>query len=437
MKMPICPYLDCYGELKGPGDCSQCGRPSKSCGACGARVRLFASYCHVCGRLLLSREKDWLTFKGSPGRLGTSRFKLGWTLSQLDDVNPLQRLNRFLINGPCSSLLTHDAHLFALSVTGSLAVLPLAEGVELKSSPWLFELGAPVSTEPTIHRGSYYVAAGHRLFAFTLSDAAVSGMARRWAFNFGKSVPVCSILAVDDSLYVTLAHDPQYKTGSMVRLDGVSGKEPPKAVVLHNGYMPSSAAGTSDGKEVLFLAADTKDVYCGIVAHHGKEAVLRWRRVDNPPSPVDPVHPIAARSGKIFAIFKRGQSLCRIDAESAKFDEMIVQNARRFSLSANGNVLAVTPSDIVMPTRNLIKALPPGHNVVSQPFILGDVVAVMGLGGGDVWMLDMSTMTRSMMWRVPGASGGITVLAPYGDLLVIGDEKGAVTFARFSVKSTQ
>jgi len=312
-------------------------------------------------------------------------------------------------------------------------VAPLTEGEELQARVWSINLGAPIYADPVIHRGSFYVAAGNQLFACTLSDFAEPSMVERWRFNFRERVPVSALLPVDDSLYVTLAHDPQYQYGSMVRLDGISGAAQPREVELHNGWMPSPAAASSDGKAVFFLAAGTMGLYCGMVSHRGGEPVGEWRHVGNAPSPMDPLHPIAVRGGKIFAVFKQRQTLYRIDAESAWIDNMIAQDARKFSLSANGNVLVVTPGNVVIPTRNLGKEILPGYIVSSQPLLLGDAAAVMGMGGGSVWILDMANPARFREWPVRGAGGGITALAPYGDLLAVGDANGAVTIARFNV----
>lgn len=433
MNMSICPYPDCYGELEGLEVCPQCGQSTKRCPACGAHVRLFASFCSACGKPAPLSDKDWVTFKGSPGCLGTYGFRPTWTFRQLDDMSPLQKIGDLLINGPCHSLLTYDGHLFAVSGTGSIMVVPLAEGVESQGRARFTDLELTVFAEPAIHNGTLYIAAGHRLFAFTLSLLVTPALVLRWHFDFGVSVPVSALLPMGDSLYVTLAHDRYYQKGSMVRLDHIAGTAP-TAVCLHDGSMPSPpAAIASEGNDVLFLVADQRraQLWCGVVSPEGEKPA--WRLVHNPPSPVSPFHPIAVGHGKIFAVFTQGQMLYRIDVESAQIDYMIVGNAKRFSIPGNGHPLVVTPGSIQIPTRDLTQELLPGHNVHSQPVLFGDV-AIVGMGGGEIRVLDMANPARAKVWRVPGARSEITALAPYGEILALGDAIGAVTVARFNVR---
>jgi hypothetical protein len=381
---------------------------------------------------------DWSVFKGSRGCHGAYRLKPTWAFAQLDGDNPLKRTGSFLLNGSCRSILTYDRHIFAVSSTdtdGSIVVAPLMEMEDLQAYCWSLNLRAPVRARAVIHRGSLYVAAGSRLFAFTLSDVGGAALQLRWSFDFRASVPVSVLLPIDDSLYVPVAHDPQYQRGCMIRLDNISSATQPRAVVLHDGLMPSPAAAMeSEPRSVFFLAADTVRLYCGMVSHQdGREPALAWRPVNNAFSPMDPVHPIAVHYGKIFSIFRQDQTLCRIDIQTAQVDDAIVRNARRFSLSTSGSPLVVTAANVMIPARRLAEDLLPGHIVHSHPLLLGDVAAVMGLGDGDVRIFDMANLARFRVWRVPGAGAPVTHLAPYGDILVIGDAFGAITVTEFNV----
>jgi hypothetical protein len=256
----------------------------------------------------------------------------------------------------------------------------------------------------------------------------------RWVVRFD-AVPVITLLPVGDSLYLTLADTRQ--AGEFLRLDGISAQARPRQTAIYQGFIPGSAISypTQAGNLVCFLVSNPQcGLFLGQVLHGSPDTTPRWPQIQGAMSPVDPFYPVTSMAGKLFAVFEKNTTLCRIDINHAQVDMRITPNTKGFALYGQGNVLVTTPMGIRLPHLSQEERFNSGEVIQGHPVVLGNFAAAVGLGEGMVRLYDLSNLARSREWTVSRTPAMVTALAPSGDLLAAGDSNGLVKIGRFQFR---
>lgn len=425
-----CPYFGCPGSIMPGGSCRICGRRTKVCD-CRYHNRLFARFCRDCGRPFGPFDSDWTESRGVPGRNGRSTFSPDHRLAELDYEHPLATVADLDVPGACRSLLVAEGYVFAFWESADQSGVRLArlDGRDMGTTVAVTFPGR-MHAEPLLYDGSLYVACGRALFAYTLSALLDGRQQPRWRVDF-PSMPVASFLAVEHSLYLPLA-DVRGERSALCRVDGIDGETPSLRCLVEGSFRTSCAVQQSaaQGPEVYFLASDAANLFLGSMAHGAGRDTPSWTEVQGAAGDGVSLQALSTLPGRIFAVLDREQSLCCIDIRQAMIMERIATQTQGFALSGRGKVFSTSPVGVRVHAAE--ERLGSGESVQSQPVILGDFAAAVGLSGGAVRLYDMGILSRSREWAAFGMHAQVTHLAPSGEYLVAGSRQGQIRVARFT-----
>src|SRR6185295_8442213 len=110
-------------------------------------------------------QGNWLSYKGSPQRLGLNAASpAGADLPGRGSFELQEKELKLRLEDPCRSLLGYDRHLIALSQNGTIEI----GDPELPAATLRLKAEGPISCEPCVEDGVLYLGAPGRLTAYSL-----------------------------------------------------------------------------------------------------------------------------------------------------------------------------------------------------------------------------------------------------------------------------
>lgn len=428
-----CPYFqpDCP-ERALPIDaasCPQCRRLLKRCSGCGARNRAFANFCRSCGADLAPSQANWVSFKGSPQRLGLIAASLpGREASRGESLEVQEKGCQLQLGDPCRSLLGYDRHLIAISQGGSIEVCD----PELPPPSLRLKADGPVSCEPCIDRGILYLGSPGRLTAYSLGGLSLENprLTALWQLPLS-GTPVQALTVLDNRLYVTVFHQDGRKDVQVI--EDLERNPPAAARVLHTSHRLSWAAADPASRQVIFLSQQGDSTRLCTVTHVAGRAELGSQELSHIPQPFADNVPIALLGGKIFGVFGDEEKLCRLDARTGEFEQSLGTDTKLFSLSRgrdrswDGDGVQIDTNGVIFLRAGFKDPFSPLERVVKgSPLIVQGRAAVLGMQDGRLRIYDLRRLPRNDVRRLTGDGEPISALAAFDNYIAAGNAKGIV-----------
>ena len=423
-----CPYLDCdAANIQGDEThCDKCRGQLKICKKCSTPNRSFAIYCRECGTPLPDSDTDWPIFKQSPQRLGVNRFVITRKFSK---VKPKHE-EHLRLPGRCRSLLVYDNYLFAISQGGEVKVVDISQVPfrELTS----FNTGGNVYSVPALNHGSLYIGTEKSLHAYSLGNlfSGNSSVEPRWTVPVS-ATPVQSLLPVENRLLFTLAYPDRYRGICMISNIETAHPEPPAEI--YKGSHLSSMAGhfTARNKKVYFLSvngSEEVELHC-IDNTSGSELVTL--PVKKAPSKFRKIIPIAIIGASIFVVFRKEETLCRVDTATGEINALICKNVKDFVMAGINEPIVNNSRGLFFKRINRQAELEDGQTIRGNPLVLKDFALVVGMGDGNVHLYDIRKPEIPVVWDVSEQpTEKITALAASKNIIMAGNDKGLVKICR-------
>ncbi|MCP4107908.1 MAG: zinc ribbon domain-containing protein [Desulfobacteraceae bacterium] len=428
-----CPYLNCRSDNTEPGKnaCPDCFRKLKICKNCSEPNRVMAVYCRECGKKLLNSDMKWPVYRGSSQRLGVSRF----TLNPANTNIRIKEKGNFYLPDKCKSLLMDESYLYAFSIDGHIKIIDIFQKPPRESVS--FNVGGPFSSEPALCNGSLYVGTGQGLQAYSLG-ILLSGRPLtkpRW------EVPVAGI--VREMLPVEIRNENSTKNRLLFTIkinnnrdelhavDNIQSSKPDSFKVIDQGRLSSIAIFSSKdktkGKKVYFLSRHQGNINLNRIdyskhADSEKEPIT----IEGAPSEFKTLLPIAVIGARIFAVFTEKDTLCRLDADTGRCNQ-IAKNVKYFALPAIKYPVVVDSEGLFLPSKDRKAKIEKGQSVTCDPLILEDYAVVLGMRDGTIRLYDIHSPGLPFQQRVSEMSNQkITALAASGDIMAVGNDAGLV-----------
>jgi len=424
-----CPYLDCnYRKIQTDTiHCPDCSRYLKTCERCSSPNRAFAVYCCECGKLLPESDADWPAFKGGWQRLGLNRFVLNRRIPELGTGE----MGGIQLSDPCKSLLICDRHLFAISQSGEIKVADISQNHIREVTS--FHAGGNIYAMPVIERGSLYMAAEKELLAYSLGNmfSQKAPVSPRWEIS-SDGTPIRELLAFQNRLFFTLTYPDRHH--EIHALDSIRSVQPKPPEKLCAGPRLSSIAGhyTEKVKKVYFLSEDQIGLRLHLTDYSknsGAEAVSLM--VKGAPSPFRERVPIAVIGARIFLVFRKEETLCRLDANTGEVDRQFCKNIREFAMAGINDPVATISEGLFFQRINKKVDIGNNQTIKGSPLILKDCAVVVGMRDGNVHLYDLHNPALPLIWSVSEHSDEeITVLAASQNIIAAGNDKGRVRVCR-------
>jgi hypothetical protein len=365
-------------------------------------------------------------FRGGVQRTGLNRADLKLDVDSLDPQNPLKSLGSIQLRTACRSLLFSEGQIVALSVNGEvLAVDVLGDSLRECSR---FALGGEVLAEAAIAGGLLFTAAGNSISAYALGreedrmsalpywQRQLSGPARH------------SLLAVGDWLYCMTDHG---HGAELVAFSRIFSNAPTQASIYSAPHFSPLAGKISPlGSGAYFLGPEN-----GGTLHEIKQSesgTLKTTQIffDDLRGHA-PRTPICVIGDTLFGIFGERKQVRRMRITQGKMMEKHGDDVEAFACADARTPILLSSNWISNTASGERGNLDPDESFRGSPVVVGKAAVAVGLNGGKVRLYDLQNPAHSRNWQVCENRAEITALISAGPLLIVGDDSGKITVARF------
>ncbi len=390
--------------------------------------RSFAVYCRECGGALPDSASDWPVFKGSSQAIGVNRFVISARVSELS----IEEMGAFQLPDRCKALLMYEDHLFAISQSGEVKIIDVSqEPVKERIS---FNAGGNIYAVPALHQGSLYVGTEKSLQAYSLGHLFPQAPSARPRWELPLSgTPIRSLVPVENRLFLMLACPDRRHQIHVVNDIQTDPPEPP--IKVYAGSHLSSMAGhfMAKSKKIYFLS----DEGAGRIKLHFMEhaAGSNPERVSlplkRPPSEFRKQIPIAVIGAKIFTVFRKEETLYRLDANSGEIDSLICKNVKNFAMASISDPVVINSRGLFLKRMNQQIDLEDGQTIKGSPLVLKDCAVALGMGDGNIRLYDIRNPGSFKICEVSDRpTDQITTMAAVKDIIAAGNDKGVVKIYR-------
>ena len=185
-------------------------------------------------------------------------------------------------------------------------------------------------------------------------------------------------------------------------------------------------------KKVYFLSEDQIGLRLHLTDYSknsGAEAVSLM--VKGAPSPFRERVPIAVIGARIFLVFRKEETLCRLDANTGEVDRQFCKNIREFAMAGINDPVATISEGLFFQRINKKVDIGNNQTIKGSPLILKDCAVVVGMRDGNVHLYDLHNPALPLIWSVSEHSDEeITVLAASQNIIAAGNDKGRVRVCR-------
>jgi hypothetical protein len=407
-------------------DCPECQHFLKPCSQCGTRNRAFANFCRSCRAALPATRGNWLGYKGSTQRLGLNTASPpAWDPPRWENLEIRETGLKLQLGESCRGLLGYDRHLIAIGQNGAIEI----GDPQRPASNLRFRAEGPISCEPCIDRGILYLGAPWRLSAWSLGGLTLANpqLISLWTLPLS-GTPVQALTVLDNRLYVTVYHQEGRREVQVI--DSLDRTPPPGPRVLHTASRLSWVAADPASHQVIFFSQEGSSLQLHTVAPNSRPELTS--RPVTLPTFADPV-PIAFLGGKAFGVFGDEEKLCRIDIQSAAFEQALDTDTKLFSLNRDGergwdgDGVRTDTTGVVFMISGIRDSFTPLERVAKgSPVILQGCAAVLGMMDGRIRLYDILHPPRNEVRRLSDDGEPIAALASFQNFVAAANTKGLV-----------
>lgn len=420
---PNCPQQKLPADAEG---CPECQQFLKPCPQCGVRNRAFANFCRSCRTVLSANRGNWLGYKGGSQRLGlNTSTPPAWEPQRWENLEIRETGLKLQLGENCRSLLGYDRHLIAVSQNGTIEI----GDPQRPAASYRLRADGPISCEPCIDRGILYLGSPWRLSAWSLGGLTLASprLTSLWTLPLS-GTPVQALTAMGNRLYLTVYHQEGRKEAQVI--DNLDRNPPSAARVLHSASRLSWVAADPGSHQVIFFSQEGPSLQLHTAAHNSRPELTS--RAVVLPSFADPV-PIAFLGGKAFGVFGDEEKLCRIDVDTAAFEQAFDSDTKLFSLTRDGergwdgDGVRIDTTSVAFLRSGIKDSFTPLERVAKgSPVILQGCAAVLGMQDGRIRLYDLLHPPRHEVRRLSDDGEPITALASFQNFVAAGNAKGVV-----------